>query len=83
MIDDKARAAQKKFYDERAAKGIAAPGEGPDIFNIVADWDDNLRFGIWPTAWRGPGWSTGQIEKALGGNLHAASTARRSADRPA
>ena len=36
VIDDKSRAAQKKFYEDRAAQGIAAPGEGADIFNIVA-----------------------------------------------
>jgi membrane dipeptidase len=69
QLDDKARAAQKKFYDERAAKGIAAPGEGPDIFNIVADWDDNLRFKHLADGLARAGWSTGQIEKALGGNL--------------
>ena len=69
VIDDKARAAQKKFYDERAAKGIAAPGEGAEIFNIVADWDDNLRFRHLADGLSRTGWTTGQIEKALGGNL--------------
>ncbi len=68
-LDDKARAAQKKFYDERAAQGIAAPGEGPDIFNIVADWDDPMRYRHLADGLSKAGWTTGQIEKALGGNL--------------
>jgi len=69
VIDDAARAAQKKFYDERAAKGIAAPGEGADIFNIVADWDDNMRFKHLADGLSRAGWSTTQVEKALGANL--------------
>ena len=68
-INDKARAAQKAFYDERAAKGIAAPGEGADIFNIVAEFDDKLRFKHLADGLMRAGWSTGQVEKALGGNL--------------
>lgn len=69
VINDASRAAQKKFFDERSAKGIAAPGEGPDIFNIVAEWDDNLRFRRLADGLAQAGWSTTQIEKALGGNL--------------
>jgi membrane dipeptidase len=68
-LDDKARAAQKKFYDERAAQGFAAPGEGPDIFNIVADFDDILRYRHLADGLSRAGWTTPQIEKALGGNL--------------
>ena len=69
VIDDKARAAQKAFHAERSAKGIAAPGEGADIFNIVADWDDNLRFRHLADGLSRAGWSTTQVEKALGANL--------------
>ena len=69
VIDDKSRAEQKKFHEERSAKGIAAPGEGPDIFNIVADWDDLMRYRHLADGLSIAGWSTGQIEKALGGNL--------------
>jgi len=68
-LDDKARAVQKKFYDDRAAQGIAAPGEGPDIFNIVADFDDIMRYRHLADGLSRAGWTTGQIEKALGGNL--------------
>ncbi len=69
VIDDKARDSQKKFFDARSAQGIAAPGEGPDIFNIVADWDDILRYRHLADGLTRSGWTTGQVEKALGGNL--------------
>ncbi len=68
-LDDKSRAAQKKFYDDRAAQGIAAPGEGPDIFNIVAEWDDIMRYRHLADGLSKAGWTSGQIEKALGANL--------------
>jgi membrane dipeptidase len=69
VIDDTSRAEQKKFFDERAKRGIAAPGEGADIFNIVADWDDHLRFRHLADGLAEAGWSSARIEKVLGGNL--------------
>jgi membrane dipeptidase len=68
-IDDKMRGQQKKFFEDRSAKGIAAPGEGPDIFNIVAEWDSHMRYHRLADGLARDGWSTGAIEKALGGNL--------------
>jgi membrane dipeptidase len=69
VIDDKARAEQKKFFDDRAKRGIAAPGEGPDIFNIVAEWDDAKRFDHLADGLVRAGWRSAAIEKALGANL--------------
>lgn len=69
VIDDAARAAQRKFYEERARKGIAAPGEGPDVFNIVADYDSNMRFRMLADDLAARGWPAARIEKLLGGNL--------------
>jgi membrane dipeptidase len=69
VIDDKARAAQKKFYEDRAAQGIAAPGEGADIFNIVADWDDIMRYRHLAEGLSKAGWTASEVEKALGANL--------------
>ena len=68
-VDEKAKAAQKKFYDERAAQGIVAPGEGPDVFNIVAEFDDIMRYRHLAEGLSKAGWTTSQIEKALGANL--------------
>ncbi|MEA3177561.1 MAG: rane dipeptidase [Gammaproteobacteria bacterium] len=72
VIDDTSRAEQKKFFDERAKRGIAAPGEGADIFNIVAEWDDHLRFRHLADGLAEAGWSSGRIEKVLGGQSAAA-----------
>ncbi|WP_380872880.1 peptidase M19 [Sphingomonas sp. DBB INV C78] len=69
VINDDSRAAQKKFYDERAAKGIAAPGEGPDIFNIVRDFDTHMRFRTLADGLARAGWPAARIEKIMGGNL--------------
>ncbi|MEY2884996.1 MAG: hypothetical protein RL490_2720 [Pseudomonadota bacterium] len=69
IIDDKARAAQKKFFDDRQARGIAAPGEGADIFNIVADLDGPDRFLRLADALAADGWPAARIDKVLGGNV--------------
>lgn len=69
VIDDKARAQQRKFFEDRSKRGIAAPGEGPDIFNIVAEWDDHMRLRHLADGLGRAGWNAAQIDKALGGNL--------------
>jgi membrane dipeptidase len=69
VIDDKMRASQAKFFNDRKARGIAAPGEGPDIFNIVAELDSPLRFRMLADALAKDGWPSSRIEKVLGANL--------------
>ncbi len=69
VIDDKARAQQKKFFDDRTAKGIAAPGEGPDVFNMVAELNSHLRFRMLSDALDKAGWPSARVDKVLGGNL--------------
>jgi membrane dipeptidase len=68
-IDDEARAAKKQRYEQRVAAGIAAPGEGPDVFNIVWDWDSHMRFRLLADGLAAEGWNPSKIEKVLGGNL--------------
>ncbi len=68
-VNDAARAEQKKFYEGRAAAGVAAPGEGPDVFNIVWDWDSHMRFELLADGLAAQGWTAARIEKILGGNL--------------
>lgn len=69
LIDDKARASQKKAFEDRIAKGIAAPGEGPDVFTIIPDLDSHLRFRLLSDALAGAGWTAARIDKILGANL--------------
>jgi membrane dipeptidase len=68
-IDEQARAKKKVVYEQRVAAGIAAPDEGPDVFNIVWDWDSHLRFKLLADGLVTQGWNAAQIEKALGSNL--------------
>ncbi len=69
VINDKSRADQKKFFEDRTAKGIAAPGEGPDIFNMVAELNSPMRFRLLSDALERAGWQGARIDKVLGGNL--------------
>ncbi|MES2054548.1 MAG: membrane dipeptidase [Pseudomonadota bacterium] len=69
VIDDKMRAEQKKFYEQRAAQGIAAPGEGPDVFNYVGDYNSPLRFRMLADDLTARGWKAARVEKVLGANL--------------
>ncbi len=69
IIDAKARENQAKFFKDRTARGIAAPGEGPDIFNIVADLDSHKRYRLLAEALDSAGWPAQRIDKVLGGNL--------------
>ena len=69
VIDARARENARKDYEQRKAAGIAAPGEGPDVFTVVEDYNsiDKLeRLGI---DLMKRGWKSAQVEKLLGGNL--------------
>lgn len=69
IIDAAAKAENRRFYEDRKKRGIAAPGEGPDIFDVVLDWDDEKRFDHLAHGLARAGWSGAAIDKALGGNL--------------
>lgn len=69
VMDAKAREAQAKFFKDRSARGIAAPGEGADVFNIVADLDSPRRYHLLADALAGAGWPAARIDKVLGANL--------------
>jgi membrane dipeptidase len=64
-----ALAAQKRFYDERKAMGVAAPGEAPDVLNLVPEYNEPTRFLRLADDLAARGWSARQIEKLLGGNF--------------
>jgi len=69
VIDDKTREKQRKDFEDRRAKGIAAPGEGADIFTVVMDYNSHMRFRMLADDLARAGWPIGRIEKILGGNL--------------
>lgn len=69
VIDDRARAAAKKDWEQRSAAGIAAPGEGPDVFTLVMDYNSIDKFDRLALALGKRGWPEARIEKLFGANL--------------
>ena len=69
VINDETRAQQRQFYEQRAAQGIAAPGEAADVFNLVEGYNSAERYDRIGADLRRRGWSTTRIEKILGGNF--------------
>lgn len=68
-INAEAYEAQRKFYQGRAARGIAAPGEAPDVLNLVPEYNSPRRFFDIGRDLAARGHSTKRIEKILGGNF--------------
>lgn len=69
VIDAKARADARKDYEERKAAGIAAPGEGPDVFTVVEDYNSIYKLERLGGDLMKRGWTSAQVEKLLGRNL--------------
>jgi membrane dipeptidase len=68
-INDQSRKEQREFYENRAKRGIAAPGEAADVFNMVEGYNDALRYEHLGNDLSRRGWSSTRIEKVLGGNF--------------
>lgn len=69
VIDQKAVDYARKDYEQRKAAGIAAPGEGPDVFTVVRDYNSIDKLERVGADLMKRGWTTGQVEKLLGANL--------------
>ena len=68
-LDDKYAAFQRKFYEDRAKAGIAAPGEAADVFNLVPEYNDPRRFFTLANDLTDRGWAPKRVEKILGANF--------------
>lgn len=68
-IDDAARKAQREFFEDRSKRGIAAPGEAADVFNLVEGYNEAPRYRRIADDLSARGWKAGRIEKVLGGNF--------------
>ena len=68
VIDDAARKQQREFFEERSKRGIAAPGEGADIFNLVEGYNDIARYDRIAADLKRRGWSQARVDKVLGDN---------------
>jgi len=61
--------AQRKFVETRQQAGIAAPGEAPDVANLIPEYNDARRFLTLAQDLSRRGWSAARIDKILGGNF--------------
>jgi membrane dipeptidase len=68
-IDDEYRASLRDDYETRVKQGIAAPGEGPDAYQVVLDYNEPRRMQRLAEDLSARGWSGSRIEKLLGGNF--------------
>ncbi|MBL8265615.1 dipeptidase [Steroidobacter sp.] len=60
---------QRKFFEQRRAANIAAPGEAADVFNLVPEYNDPLRLLRLADDLARRGWREARIDKILGGNF--------------
>lgn len=68
-LDEKYAAFQRKFFEDRAKAGIAAPGEAADVFNLVPEYNDARRFYTLANDLTDRGWPAKRVEKILGANF--------------
>lgn len=69
VLDAKAIADARKDYEQRHAAGIAAPGEGPDVFPLVRDYNSIDKLERLGNDLGKRGWTIARVEKLLGLNL--------------
>ena len=69
IINDEARIAARKAFEQRDAAGYTAPGDGPDVINVVQDYNRIDRFQRLAGDLERRGWTTGRLEKLFGANL--------------
>jgi membrane dipeptidase len=69
VIDQAARDYARKDYEQRKAAGIAAPGEGPDVFPLVLDYNSIDKMERLGSDLIKRGWTAARVEKLFGGNL--------------
>src|SRR3546814_8913714 len=75
VLDDAYAEGQRRFYKERKAMGIAAPGEASDVFNLIPDYNEPARFLKLADDLAARGWPEARLDTLLGPNF-----ARRCAD---
>jgi Membrane dipeptidase (Peptidase family M19) len=59
----------RKFYEDRTKRGLAAPGEAPDVFNLIPEYNSPRRFRTLADDLSRRGWPAARIDKILGANF--------------
>lgn len=68
-IDDEYRKSLRADYESRSKQGIAAPGEGPDAYQVVLDYNEPRRMQRLAEDLSARGWPGSRIHKLLGENF--------------
>jgi membrane dipeptidase len=68
-LTDAYRAAFRKSVEARQKAGVSAPGESADVFTLVPEYNDPLRFKHLADDLVRRGWPSGRVEKLLGANF--------------
>jgi len=68
-INDESRKRQREFFEDRKKRGIAAPGEAADVFNMVEGYNDVYRYDNLASDLKRRGWSSARVDKVLGDNF--------------
>jgi membrane dipeptidase len=69
VINEETRKRARDAFRQRDAAGFTAPGDGPDVINIVQDYNSVDRFQSLGADLAKRGWSTDRLEKLFGANL--------------
>jgi membrane dipeptidase len=69
VLDAAAVEHAREDYEQRHAAGISAPGEGPDVFPLVRDYNSIDKLERLGNALLKRGWTIGRVEKLFGRNL--------------
>lgn len=59
----------RKFVADRVKRGISAPGESPDVFNLIPEYNTPRRFRTLADDLSRRGWPSARIDKILGANF--------------
>jgi membrane dipeptidase len=69
VVDADMKQRMIEIHKERTARGIAAPGEGPDVVTWIPGLDGPMRFRTLADLLGNQGWTATRIEKIIGGNV--------------
>jgi membrane dipeptidase len=69
VLDEKSKKRMDDWTLERIKQGIAAPGEAPGVYTLVADYNSIDRYRRLALLLERRGWSRARVEKLMGGNF--------------
>lgn len=68
-LDEALRKAHREDVARRVQAGVSAPGESPDVLNVIPEYHSPRRFLLLADELARRGWPARRIEKLIGGNF--------------